>query len=78
MKLRQIEGFQQAPGTRDRGCNRDGGTPVETILCSRESELEALMRVAKVIFISMNFIFDDVRLNYYQMLCNGSKIMLII
>ena len=62
MKLRQIEGFQQGPaaGTREQRCNRDGGTPVETILCSRESELEALMRLTYVIFLLMNFIFDDV------------------
>ena len=72
-----MKGFNREQ-SREQDCNRDGGTPVETILCSRESELEALMRVAKVIFISMNFIFDDVRLNYYQMLCNGSKIMLRI
>ena len=58
--------------TRDQGCTRDGETPVETILCTRESELEALMRLTKVIFILMNFIMDDAHLNHYQMLRNGS------
>ena len=62
VKLRQIEGLHQAPGepglhqAKSFNTARDGGTPVETILCTRESELETLMTLTDK---SDLYIIDD-------------------
>ena len=58
VKLRQIEGLLHHKSSCyiTNRCTRDGRTPVETILCTRESEFY----IEKVIFKLMIFIVGNV------------------